>query len=82
MTLVLNKSEILRKDNKWNSMSPEQEQIIALAFVVEKLKYDNLNLSKSFNTSPPGKGKGKGQGKFKGKGYKPLGKNPQSGKGK
>ena len=35
MTSSLNKFDILRKDNKWNSMSPEQEQIIALASVVE-----------------------------------------------
>ena len=34
----LNKFEILQKDNKWKSMSPEQEHIIALASVVKKLK--------------------------------------------
>ena len=48
ITSVLNKFETLRKDNKWNSMSPEQEQIISLASVVEKLKDDNLNLSNIF----------------------------------
>ena len=42
MTFSLNKSEILRKDNKWNSMSLEQEQVTAIASGVEKLKYDNL----------------------------------------
>ena len=46
---ALNKYEILRKYNKWNSMSPEQEQIVALASVVDKLKYDNLILAKNFN---------------------------------
>ena len=53
MTSALNNFEILRKDNKWNTMPTEQEQIISLASVVEKLKDENLKLSKSFNTSPP-----------------------------
>ena len=48
MTSALNKFEILRKDKKWNSMYPEQEQIISLASVVEKIKDDNIKLSKSF----------------------------------
>ena len=78
MTFVLNKFEILRKDNKCNSMSPEQDQIIAIASVVEKLKDDNLELFNSFKSSPPGKGKVKG--KFQGK--KPPGKQSQCGKGK
>ena len=68
MTSALNKFDILRKDNKRNSMSPKQEQIIALAYVVKKLKEKNLKLSKSFTTSPPIKGKGIGKGKGKGKG--------------
>ena len=34
MTSGLNRFGIVRKENKWNSMSPEQEQIIALASVV------------------------------------------------
>ena len=37
MTSALNKFEIMRKYNKWNTMSPDQEQILALASVVEKL---------------------------------------------
>ena len=74
ITSAFKKFEILRKDNKWNSMSPEQEHIIALASVVKKLKDDNLKLSESVNTSSPGKGKGKGQ--------KPAGKQSQCGKGK
>ena len=44
-------------------MSPGQEQIIALAAGVEKLKDKNIKLSKSFKTSPSGKCKGKGKGK-------------------
>ena len=80
ITSVLNKFETLRKDNKWNSMSPEQEQIISLASVVEKLKDDNLNLSKIFKYSPPGKGKYKI--KVKSKGNNPPGKQSQYVKGK
>ena len=53
MTSALNKFEILRKYNKWNTMSPDQEQIVDLASVVEKLKENNLKLSKSFNTLSP-----------------------------
>ena len=82
MTSALNKFEILRKYNKWNTMSPDQEQIVALASVVEKLKEKILKLSKSFNTLPPGKGKGKGKRKGKGKGKKPAGKQSQYVKGK
>ena len=63
MTSSLNKYEILCKDNKWKSMSPEQEQIIALASVVKKLKYDNLKLANNFKSAPPGKGKGTRKGK-------------------
>ena len=76
MTSALNKFEILRRDNKWNSMSPEQEQIISLASVFKKLKYDNIKLAKNFQTSTSGKGKGKG------KGHKQNGKQSQYGKGK
>ena len=58
ITSALNKFEILRKDNKWNFMSPEQEKIIDLASAVEKLKDDNQNLSNNFKSSPPRKSKG------------------------
>ena len=82
MTSVLNKFEILQKDNKWKPISPKQEQIIALASAVEKLKDDNINLSKSFKTSPTGKVKGKGRETGKGKGQKPPDKLTKYGKGK
>ena len=49
-------------------MSPEQEQIIAMASVVEKLKDNNIKLSKNFKLSYTGKVKGKGKGKEKLKG--------------
>ena len=38
-------------------MSPEQEHIIALASVVEKMKDDHLKISKKFMTSPTRKSK-------------------------
>ena len=82
MNSTLNKFEILRKDNKWNSIPPEQEQSTYLASVVEKFKDENLNLSKSFNMLPTGKCKGKVKGKGKGQDKKPSGKHPQYGKGK
>ena len=52
ITSALNKFKILRKDNKGNSMYLEQEKIISLASVVDKLKDKNLKQSKSFKTSP------------------------------
>ena len=82
MTSALNKFEILRKYNKWNTMSPNQEQIVDIAYVVEKIKENNLKLYKSFNTLSPGKVKGKGERKGNGKGKKPTGKQSQYGKGK
>ena len=55
-------------------MSPKQEQIIALASIVRKLKDNNLKLSKRLKTSPLRKVKVKGNGKYEGKGQKPAGK--------
>ena len=46
-------------------MSPEQEQIIALSSFVEKLKDNNLKLSKIFKTLTPRKGKIKIKGKVR-----------------
>ena len=65
MTPSLNKFEIMRKDNKWNSTYPEQEQIISLASVLEKLKDDNLKLSKNFKASYTVKRKCKSKAKGK-----------------
>ena len=61
-------------------MSPEQEHIITLVSVVEKLKDDNLKLAKNFNTSPPRKVKGKL--KVNCKGHKQADKQSQYVKGK
>ena len=82
MTSALNKLKILRKYNNWNTMSPDQEHIVDVASVVEKLKENNLKLSKSFNTLSLVKGKGKGKRKGKGNGKKTAGKQSQYGKGK
>ena len=58
MNSNLNKFEIVQKENKWKPMSLEQEKIIAIASLIEKLKDNNINLSKIFKTSSSGKGKG------------------------
>ena len=63
MTSALKTFDILRKENKRNSMSPEQEQNTELAYIVEKPKEGKLKLAKNFKTSTPGKGKVKEKGK-------------------
>ena len=63
-------------------MYPHQEQIIALASLVEKIKDNNLNLSKSFKVSPSGKDKGKGKVKFKVQGKNHLANSSNMEKGK
>ena len=54
-------------------MSPQKEQILALASAVEKLKDDNLKLTKRFKT-PPSK---KIKDKCKDQGKKPADKQSQ-----
>jgi hypothetical protein len=51
MTLALNKYETLKKNNKWNSKSIEQEQIVALNAKVDRLQDANLKLAKSLSSS-------------------------------
>ena len=58
MTKVLNKYKVLLDSGKWNAVYPEQKQIVVLTTVMEKLKYDKLNKSKSIKTAPKNK-KGK-----------------------
>ena len=67
MTSALNRFENLRKYNKQNSIYLEQEHIIALASIVEKIKENNLKLVKNFKNLPTGKGKCKGTSKGNGK---------------
>ena len=52
MTTVLNKYKVLLTAGKFNVMYPEQEQIIALNTVIDKLKYDNLKVFKYIDTYP------------------------------
>ena len=47
MTAVLNKYQVSITSVKWDAICPEQEQILALTTVVEKIKGCNLKLSKS-----------------------------------
>ena len=45
-TEPLNKYEFIFSSGKCNIIPPKKEQIVSLATVVEKIKYDNLKLSK------------------------------------
>ena len=58
MKSAIIKYEILLTLGNWNTISPEQEQIVDLTTVAEKFKDNNLNIPKSVNTSPKKK-KGK-----------------------
>ena len=58
MTEALNKYEILLASVKWNAI--KTENIMATTTVIEKLKYDNLKLSKYYKkSSKKVEGKGK-----------------------
>ena len=61
MTSKLIKYDITCKDKNWNSVYPEQEQTVALTYVIEKLKDDNLKLYKNFKSAPPRNHKRKGK---------------------
>jgi hypothetical protein len=68
MTFALNKYHILVQEKKWKSLSPQDEQLVALKAQYNELKDANLRLSKSLiNSKPnlPARGKGK-QNKKKG----------------
>jgi hypothetical protein len=68
MTFALNKYHILVQEKKWKSLSPQDEQLVALKAQYNELKDANLRLSKSLiNNKPnsPARGKGK-QNKKKG----------------
>jgi hypothetical protein len=72
LTMSLIKFQILKDSGKWNSLSPEQEQIMALTSEVTHLKYHNLKLA---NNSKPIKSKNSGKKPKKyGKGKKPINK--------
>jgi hypothetical protein len=58
ITMSLIKFQILKDSGKWNSLSPEQEQILALTSDVTHLKDHNLKLS---NNAKPVKSKNSGE---------------------
>jgi hypothetical protein len=69
LTMSLIKFQILKDSGKWNSLSPEQEQIVALTSEVTHLKDHNLKLA---NNAKPNKTKSSGgKPKQTGKGKKP-----------
>jgi hypothetical protein len=64
MTFALNKYHILIQEKKWKSLSPQDEQLVALKAQYNELKDTNLQLSISLiNNKPNSKSRGKG-GKF------------------
>ena len=73
MTDAENKYKTLLIENKWNSLSPEQTQIVALASQVHKLQNDKLKFNKVGNkikTKPTNKSEGNNQNKTKKKNKK------------
>ena len=71
MIAAENKYRTLVQEERWNSLSPEQTQIVALTAQLSKLKDGRVNLSKNNSNRKKGKGKGKGDDKD---GAKPEGK--------
>ena len=57
MQLALNKYKNLLADGKWQAHTPEQEQMLALAAQLEKLKDENLRVSKTLQANKPAKSK-------------------------
>eukprot|EP00957_Ditylum_brightwellii_P053948 4086533-Ditylum_brightwellii.AAC.1 len=47
------KYELLKQQGIWNTTSPEQEKIVALASTAKKLKDHNLKLSQQVNSESP-----------------------------
>ena len=75
MSLALNKYKTQVRDGKWNQLSPEQEQIVALNANIQELKDDNLKLSKAISSK-------KSKSKDKEKKLKKKGKRNKSNKSK
>jgi hypothetical protein len=70
LTMSLIKFHIIKDSGKWNYLSPEQEQIVALASEVTHLKEHNLKLAN--NTKPNKKNNSGDKPKQSGKGKKPI----------
>ena len=51
MTYAENKYNIMMRDKVWNTLSPDQEKIVALSSTVQELKDSNLKLAKAFQAS-------------------------------
>eukprot|EP00957_Ditylum_brightwellii_P208699 15358573-Ditylum_brightwellii.AAC.2 len=65
------KYEILKQQGTWSTMSPEQDQIVAIASTTKKFKDDSIKLFQQVKTGGPyrkqekNKNKGKDKGKAK-----------------
>jgi hypothetical protein len=61
MTHALNKYHILVQEKKWKSMSPQDEQLVALKAQYEQLRDANLRLARSISAKKSSKGNRDGQ---------------------
>jgi hypothetical protein len=66
MTHALNKYHILVQERKWKSMSPQDEQLVALKAQYEQLRDANLRLAKSISGKKMTKSGGQNKAKPKG----------------
>jgi hypothetical protein len=67
MTHALNKYHILVQEKKWKSMSPQDEQLVALKAQYEQLRDANLRLARSISAKKSLKGNRDGQKAKKGR---------------
>ena len=60
MTCAENKFNTMKRDHKWNSLSPDQEKVVALSTTARELQDTNLKLTTAFkNQSKKSNKKGK-----------------------
>ena len=50
MTYAENKFNTIKRDHKWNSLSPDQEKVVALSTTVRELQDTNLKLATAFKS--------------------------------
>ena len=50
MTYVENKFNTMKRDHKWNSLSPDQEKVVVLSTTVMELHDTNLKLATAFKS--------------------------------
>ena len=50
MTYAENKFNTMKRDHKWNSLSPDQEKVVALSTTIRELQDTNLKLATAFKS--------------------------------